>query len=64
MEIGYTIPAGLLKKTGISRLRIFASSQNVFIIDKIKVVDPEIDNRDLNNYPQRRYFQSGISVTF
>jgi TonB-linked SusC/RagA family outer membrane protein len=64
MEIGYNIPPRLLKKAGISRLRIFASSQNVFIIDKIKVADPEVDNRDLNNYPQRRYFQGGISITF
>ncbi|MDR2496567.1 MAG: TonB-dependent receptor [Tannerellaceae bacterium] len=64
MEIGYNIPPGLLKKAGISRLRIFANSQNVFIIDKIKVADPEVDNRDLNNYPQRRYFQGGISITF
>ena len=64
LEIGYTIPAHLLKKAGISRLRIFANTQNLLTFDTIKVIDPENDNKDFTAYPQRRYFRGGISITF
>jgi TonB-linked SusC/RagA family outer membrane protein len=64
LEIGYNVPAHLLKKAGVSRLRIFANAQNLLTFDGVKVIDPENDNKDFTAYPQRRYFQGGISITF
>ncbi|NIJ51910.1 SusC/RagA family TonB-linked outer membrane protein [Dyadobacter arcticus] len=42
MQIGYTLPAGLLKKIGVGRARIYLQGQNVFTITKYSGPDPDI----------------------
>ncbi|GHV49133.1 SusC/RagA family TonB-linked outer membrane protein [Bacteroidia bacterium] len=64
MEIGYNVPAKVLKNAGINRLRVYANAQNLLTFDSVKVIDPEANDGSLVVYPQRRYFNCGVSVTF
>ena len=62
LEIGYTVPCDL-KPYGISKLRVFATGQNLFTIDNVPG-DPENTNKDYNAFPLRKYYNFGVSVTF
>jgi TonB-linked SusC/RagA family outer membrane protein len=70
IEIGYTLPASMLKKIGIDRFRIYIQAANVFTITKYSGVDPEISGSvtdfgvDEGIYPNMRQFLGGISLTF
>ncbi len=64
MEIGYTISTDRLKKSGIQQIRLYTNGSNIFTLDKLKVYDPEANSASLTSYPQRRYFNFGISATF
>jgi TonB-linked SusC/RagA family outer membrane protein len=73
IQVGYTLPANLVNKVGIQRLRIFVSSQNLFTITKYSGYDPEIGARsnsnlnkgiDVGNYPQARSLMAGLQVDF
>ncbi|MCF0063815.1 TonB-dependent receptor [Dyadobacter chenwenxiniae] len=66
VTVGYSLPASLLEKHGISRFRIFVSGENMFEFSKIKkYVDPESIN-DENGwaYPFQRKFAVGLNVEF
>jgi len=71
--IGYTLPAGLLKRFSLSRLRVYISSQNLFTVTKYSGLDPEIgiqgsnptqNGVDNGTYPSSRFFTFGLNVTF
>ncbi len=73
LSIGYTLPTGLLNKYSISKVRIYVSSQNLFVITKYTGLDPEIGMQagsatqngvDNGTYPSSRYFTFGLNVTF
>lgn len=64
MEIGYTVSSGGLKNAGIQQMRLYTNGSNLFTLDRLKVYDPESNSASLTTYPQRRYFNFGISVTF
>ncbi len=73
VSIGYTLPASLLNRFSISRIRIYVSSQNLFTITKYTGLDPEIgiqggnatqNGVDNGTYPSSRYFTFGLNVTF
>jgi hypothetical protein len=59
-QIGYTIPASLLAKTGaIERIRLYVSATNLFTITGWKGIDPE---NDFN--PPTRQLLFGLNATF
>jgi len=62
MEIGYTLPASVNKKLGISRFRIYANGSNLITLDKIKLIDPEVDAG--TSYPLQRVVNLGVTLTF
>jgi len=73
LSIGYTLPASLLNRYAISRVRVYVSSQNLFTITKYTGLDPEIgihngnatqNGVDNGTYPSSRYFTFGVNVTF
>jgi TonB-linked SusC/RagA family outer membrane protein len=73
LSIGYTLPASLLNRFSISRIRVYVSSQNLFTITKYTGLDPEIgiqggnatqNGVDNGTYPSSRYFTFGLNVTF
>ena len=62
LEIGYTLPLSVNQTFGISRFRIYVSGQNLITLDKIKLIDPEVDAG--TSYPLQRIVNLGITLTF
>lgn len=73
VQIGYTLPATLTQKIAISKLRIYASAENLFVITKMaRMFDPEtVDggntsgkNRNIGEaYPLSTTVSFGLSIT-
>ncbi|RYE23453.1 MAG: hypothetical protein EOP45_06900 [Sphingobacteriaceae bacterium] len=74
VAIGYKLPATLVNKLRVSRIRLYASAQNIFVITKYKGLDPETSTIntvntaaygvDYNGNPQQRTFTFGVNVGF
>ena len=71
VTIGYTLPKELSKKLYMSKVRLYASATNLFIITGYSGYDPEVDiqsgltpSMDYNRYPRNRAFSFGVNVTF
>ena len=68
MQIGYTFPNSMLGNTGISRLRLYCSIDNLFTISGFDGADPEA--AFLNNgyrgsyYPLTRNYSFGVNLSF
>lgn len=65
-QIGYTIPEKLVKKAGITRLRIFAEGYNLFTVSGLSKfnIDPESPAVNNGYYPQQRKFSFGLNLSF
>lgn len=69
VEAGYKLPSALTKRLRLENVRIYANALNLYTWFKLKIynLDPEsISNGTsaLNNYPNQKVFNAGISVTF
>jgi TonB-linked SusC/RagA family outer membrane protein len=65
VELGYTLPAQWIKKSGIKNLRVFANTYNLFTITKVKYVDPEHPNDTYGYlYPLNKSVSVGLNVKF
>jgi hypothetical protein len=71
LSVGYTLPKNLLSRLGLQRLRLYASTNNVFTITKYKGLDPGVGGAadtsfgiDIGNYPVTRSYQFGVGITF
>ena len=73
LTIGYTLPSDVARTIFVSKVRIYASTQNLFTITSYKGLDPEIGAQggyatqngvDNGTYPSSRYFTLGFNVTF
>ena len=71
ITIGYTLPKQITQKWGMSKLRVYAATSNLFIITSYSGYDPEVDvqsgltpSMDYNRYPRNRAFSFGVNVTF
>ncbi|HEV7378580.1 MAG TPA: TonB-dependent receptor [Dyadobacter sp.] len=65
IQIGYTIPEKFTKKARVSRLRIYASADNLLTkTDFFYGYDPESPVTSGGFYPQVKTFVAGISVNF
>ncbi|MDP4148538.1 MAG: TonB-dependent receptor [Bacteroidota bacterium] len=73
LTVGYTLPATLLSKYMISKLRVYVSTQNLFTVTKYTGLDPEVgvqggnatqNGIDAGTYPSSRYYTLGVNVTF
>lgn len=66
LQVGYTLPAGMVSKAGLNRVRVYVMSQNLFTITRYTGYDPEIGGGvmsiDRGIYPQARSFMLGINV--
>jgi TonB-dependent starch-binding outer membrane protein SusC len=69
--IGYTIPSSMLKVAGIRKVRITASTNNLFTFTKYKGLDPAVGGAvdtnfgiDIGNYPLTRSFNVGLNLGF
>ena len=68
LQIGYTLPTTLVKKTGLNKIRFYAMANNLVTLTKYTGYDPEIGGGsygvDRGFYPQARTFFAGINVGF
>jgi TonB-dependent starch-binding outer membrane protein SusC len=69
--LGYTFPAATLSKLKMSRLRIFATGNNLLTITKYDGLDPSVGGNadtnfgiDVGNYPITQSFTFGVNVGF
>jgi TonB-dependent starch-binding outer membrane protein SusC len=64
VELAYNIKSNGLARNGISHVRVYINTFNLFTITKYKGLDPEsVDGQGLN-YPINRTFNAGFSVSF
>jgi len=63
VELSYTFPD---KKQPLSGkgFKVFARGINLFVISKIKDLDPEVLNAGITNNPLTAYYTGGLSFTF
>lgn len=71
LTIGYTLPDLMLKRMGMSKLRLYVTSQNLFTAKRYSGSSPELFNSDIlssgidaTNYPVTRTFAFGVNVQF
>ncbi|MDR0698271.1 MAG: TonB-dependent receptor [Tannerella sp.] len=64
LELGYTVPATLLSKTGISGVRVYLSGVNLLTLTNVKGVDPEINDSNGLTYPTTRIINVGVNIKF
>ncbi|GAB3796635.1 TonB-dependent receptor [Spirosoma humi] len=71
ITLGYTLPASLLNKVGLGRVRFSVSANNVFTVTGYKGLDPGVGGAadsnfgiDIGNYPITRSYNVGLSVGF
>lgn len=65
IQFGYTLPSTWLRKTGITRAKIYYSGENLFKIDSLPVdIDPEAPSGRGSHYPQVSTNSIGINLTF
>ncbi|SHL98631.1 TonB-linked outer membrane protein, SusC/RagA family [Chitinophaga sp. CF418] len=68
LQIGYSLPASLLKKAYIEKFRVYLMSENLLTLTKYSGYDPEIGGGvfsiDRGIYPQARSFMVGVNATF
>jgi len=60
LDIGYTIPAKMVKRARMSKARVFVRGTNVFTLDHLKYTDPEV----MSGYPVMKSYNVGFSVQF
>ena len=67
INLGYTLPAKLTRKYGVSKVRIYAVGDNLWLWSKRKGLDPRQSiNGGVSNvlYSNVRTISGGITVTF
>jgi len=64
MEIGYTLPENVIKKAGMTSVRLYFNGLNLFTISDFSAFDPEASSTSGQFYPQQRVINGGITVTF
>ena len=73
LSLGYTLPATLTKRVGITNLRFYVTAYNVFTITGYSGSDPEADcirktnltpSVDYSGYPRSRQFVVGLNLNF
>jgi len=65
IQIGYTLPANVIKKLSINRLRVFANGSNVASFDRfLSGYDVEAPVGSGSVYPQIKLYSFGLEATF
>ncbi len=71
ITLGYTLPAPVLNKIGLSRVRLSIAANNIFTVTKYQGLDPGVGGAvdsnfgiDVGNYPISRSYNVGLSIGF
>jgi TonB-linked SusC/RagA family outer membrane protein len=58
VELGYTLPARAIRRSGLSQVRLYVNAVNPFTWDKVDAMDAE----NLSGYPVMKSYNIGIRV--
>lgn len=66
IQFGYRLQQQLVKKAGVSSLRLYLSAQNMFTLTKYKGYNPDVSANgvDVSVYPPARTLMIGVNVGF
>jgi TonB-linked SusC/RagA family outer membrane protein len=65
LQIGYSLPLQLIRKVGLSRLRIYFAGDNLLTFTKYEGLDPERSgNGYFVSYPQNKVVSFGCNIEF
>ncbi|MFP4092409.1 MAG: SusC/RagA family TonB-linked outer membrane protein, partial [Cyclobacteriaceae bacterium] len=65
VTLGYNLPQALTQKIGLSRLRLYASGQNLWFASEYDTFDPENDDDiEIGDIPTNRLILFGINASF
>jgi hypothetical protein len=71
ITLAYNFPMALVSRMKMEKLRVFASTNNVFTVTKYQGLDPSVGGNadtqfgiDLGNYPITRSFTFGLNLGF
>ncbi|GAB2637856.1 TonB-dependent receptor [Emticicia sediminis] len=71
VSLGYNLPKSVLDKLKLSRVHLFASTNNLFTITKYQGLDPQVGGNadtnfgiDVGNYPLTKSFTVGLNLGF
>ena len=73
VTLGYTLPAKLLEKVSLSKVRFYVTGTNLFCLTKYSGYDPEVDTRrstpltpgvDYSAYPKSIGVVAGVNLVF
>ncbi len=66
LEIGYSLPKSILSKVGIEKFRFYVNTYNLLSFDNLRKtgIDPEIQNQNGLQYPQSKFVNLGVNVSF
>jgi len=71
VQLGYSLPSKAMEKVGISKIRLYASVNNLFTFSKYRGFDPAANNGDpiaggidYGFYPTPKTYSFGLNVNF
>ncbi|RED97011.1 SusC/RagA family TonB-linked outer membrane protein [Marinoscillum furvescens] len=64
VELGYTLPEGLLEKIGLQSARVYMSGFNLATFTAATDIDPEGDSGNGQFYPQQKIVNLGVNIKF
>jgi TonB-linked SusC/RagA family outer membrane protein len=69
ITLGYNLPVNWARRAGLSKLRVYASADNLYMLSEHKGVDPRMSLTGGNDvgqypYPYLRVFNAGVNIEF
>jgi TonB-linked SusC/RagA family outer membrane protein len=69
ITLGYNLPVAWASRAGLSRLRVYASADNLYMLSEYKGIDPRMSLTGGNDvsqftYPYLRVFNLGVNIEF
>ncbi|GHB83623.1 SusC/RagA family TonB-linked outer membrane protein [Persicitalea jodogahamensis] len=64
IQLGYSLSPNFVQKIGLSRFRLFAMVDNLFLVKSASFAGPDPERTDINAIPVPRSFTFGLNVSF
>ncbi|OQP45580.1 SusC/RagA family TonB-linked outer membrane protein [Niastella yeongjuensis] len=66
LELGYSLPTKLIKQVKMERARFYINAYNLFSFDNVKqyAVDPEVNDDNGLQFPQSKFINVGLNLSF
>ncbi|RHJ93530.1 TonB-dependent receptor [Parabacteroides bouchesdurhonensis] len=64
MQIGYSLPRKVVNNLGLEKIRFYVAGSNLFTLDHLEGLDPEMPDVNQGYYPQQRIYEFGLNIIF